>query len=72
MFSTRQKREIAEKVQQILRDTAHPELPKDEVQFVLRVDGAEAWSFAEIHNNGAVINPGINPHNEAMDSQQIT
>ena len=37
MFSVRQKREIAEKIQAILRETAHPELPDDEIAFILRV-----------------------------------
>ena len=65
MFSMKQKREIAEKVQQILRDTAHPELPEGEIQFTLHVVGAEDWSWADIRNNGAATEPGINPHNEA-------
>jgi hypothetical protein len=67
MFSVRQKREIAEKVQTILRETGHPELPDTEIQFLLHVEGAESWSWADIRNNGAVNNPGVNPHNEAMD-----
>lgn len=67
MFSVRQKREIAEKVQAILRETQHPELPPGEIQFLLHVQGNEAWSFADIRNNGAVIAPGVNPHNEAQD-----
>jgi hypothetical protein len=70
MFSVRQKREIAEKVQQVLRETNHPELPKGEIQFHLRVYGAEEWSWADIENNGAVTNPGINPWNEAQDTQR--
>ena len=69
MFSVRQKREIAEAVQKILRDTNHPELPTSEIQFALRVDGAEIWSWAIIANNGAISSPDINPHNEIMDSQ---
>ncbi len=67
MFSVRQKREIADAVQKILRATGHPELPKDEIMFMLRVEGAESWSWADIRNNGAVTNPGVNPHNEAQD-----
>ena len=67
MFSVRQKREIADAVQQLLRATDHPELPTGEIQFHLHVDGAEAWSWADIRNNGAVPSPGINPHNELMD-----
>lgn len=62
MFSVNQKREIAEKIQRVLRDTGHPELPIGEIQFNLHVTGAESWSWADIRNNGSVINPGINPH----------
>jgi hypothetical protein len=64
MFSVAQKREIAEKVQRILRETNHPELPAGEIQFALHVDGAESWSWADIRNNGAVKTPGVNPWNE--------
>ena len=67
MFSVRQKREIADAVQKILRDTAHSELPEGEIRFLLNVSGAERWSYAEIRNNGAVKDPGVNPHNEAQD-----
>ena len=69
MFSVRQKREISDKVQAILRETAHPELPKGEIQFKLNVAGAEDWSYAEIRNNGQVIEPSVNPHNEIMDNK---
>ena len=49
MFSIRQKREIAEAVQRILRSTNHPELPKDgEITFSLHVDGAESSSWADL------------------------
>ena len=64
MFSVAQKRLIADKVQQILRETAHPELPETEIQFHLHVAGAEGWSWADIRNNGAVAVPGVNPWNE--------
>ena len=64
MFSLNQKRQIADAVQKILRDTNHPELPDGEIQFHLHVDGAQSWSWADIKNNGAVLNPGINPWNE--------
>lgn len=70
MFSVRQKREIAEKVQQILRETAHPELPEGEIRFSLDVRGKEEWSWACIKNNGAVSNPDFNPHNERQDRDQ--
>lgn len=69
MFSLRQKREIADAVQKILRDTGHPELPAGEISFNLHVRGAEFWSWANIRNNGAVTTPSINPHNEAQDTE---
>jgi len=70
MFSVRQKREIAEAVQRILRNTKHPELPKEgEITFLLHVDGAADWSWANIHNNAAVSTPSVNPHNESQDVQ---
>ncbi len=65
MFSVGQKRSIAAKVQQILRDTRHPELSRGEIQFSLHVDGAASWSWADIQNNGNVPNPSVNPWNEA-------
>jgi len=69
MFSIRQKREISEKVQQVLRDTNHPELSKDEIKFRLHVEGAESWSWADIQNNGAILKPSINLHNERQDQR---
>jgi hypothetical protein len=71
MFSIRQKREIADKVQAILRATNHQELPDGEIQFSLHVDGEEPWSYADIHNNGAVIDPGVNLHNELTDAMMM-
>ncbi len=67
MFSVRQKREIACKVHTALRETEHPELPEGEIHFCLRVFGTENWEWATIYHNGAVPNPSVNPHNEAMD-----
>ena len=64
MFSVQQKREIADKVQAVLRNTNHPELPEGEIRFELHVYGEEDWSWADIRNNGAVSTPGVNPWNE--------
>jgi len=69
MFSVRQKRGIAEKVQNVLRETNHPELPEGEIQFYLHVNGKESWSWADIKNNGAVENPSVNIHNELQDPE---
>jgi len=68
MFSVRQKIMIADAVQQVLRDTGHPELPEGEISFQLHVDGEEIWSWADIENNGAVKDPSINWHNEKQDN----
>lgn len=51
MFSRELKSEIAKKIQDILRETQHPELPKGEIQFLLHVDGGESMSWANIRNN---------------------
>jgi hypothetical protein len=64
MFSVAEKRAIADAVQQVLRTTGNPELPKGEIQFRLHVYGAEGWSWADIRNNGAMANPEVNPWNE--------
>ena len=64
MFSVSQKREISDKIQKILKDTNHPELPDGEVSFLIRVEGEKSWSWAEIRNNGSVVNPTINLWNE--------
>lgn len=69
MFSVRQKREIAEKVQAILRETNHPELPEGEIRFTLEVRGAFPYSWALIVNNDAVPDPDVNPWNEAQDTK---
>lgn len=68
MFSVRQKREIAEGVQRLLRATNYPELPEGEIQFLLHVEGAQSWSWADIRNNGAVETPDVNPWNERQDA----
>lgn len=67
MFSVRQKREISDKIQNIIRATNHPELPKHNIEFEIRIKGAESWSWAVIKNNEAVKEPSVNLHNERMD-----
>ena len=64
MFSIKQKREISDAIQKVLKETNRPELPKGEIKFNLHVDGAESWSWADIKNNGAVDKPSVNPWNE--------
>lgn len=68
MFSVRQKREISDKIQKILRETNHPELPEEEISFTIHVSGREEWCYAYIKNNGIVTEPDINPWNEMQDN----
>lgn len=70
MFSVQQKRDIANRIQNILRCTQHPELPEGEIQFLIHVNGGESWSWADIRNNGAVDNPGVNWWNEMQDKKE--
>jgi len=53
MFSPSLKQKISDEVQKILRETNHDELSDKEISFILHVDGAESWSWANIKNNGA-------------------
>ena len=53
MFSPQQKQEIATKVQHAIQQTLNDELPVGEVNFILHVDGAEYWSWANIRNGSA-------------------
>ena len=72
MFSTREKREIAEAIQQILRKTDHPELPDHEINFTIHVEGRGDLgypSYADIKNNGQCMYPVANPHNEIQDKK---
>ena len=64
MFSVAQKRQISDAVQKILQDTKHPELPEGEINFLLHVNGEQNWSWADIRNNGTIVNPITNPWNE--------
>lgn len=64
MFSVLEKRNIAEGIQVLLRNTQHPELPQGEISFQLHVEGAQAWSWADIQNNNSVVTPDVNPWNE--------
>lgn len=69
MFSIKQKREISDAIQKVLRETNHPELPEGEIVFRIQINGATSMSYAQIKNNGAVLNPSVNPWNEALDRE---
>jgi len=64
LFSTKQKREISNAIQEVLRNTNHPELPHREIQFDIHIKGAENWSYAHITNNGSCVKPSVNEWNE--------
>ena len=71
MFSVREKQIISEKIQKVLRDTNHPELPEGEISFEIHVHGEKAFSFADIKNNGCfneTNKPSVNPWNESQDN----
>ena len=72
MFSVRQKRDIANKIQQVLRDTGHPELPEGEIQFSIYVAGNSNSSWGRIQNNGTVPNPSVNSWNEYQGRKSVT
>lgn len=51
MFSPEEKSTIAIAVSRLLLSLNHPEMPKSSPKFILHVDGAESWSWANIVNN---------------------
>lgn len=51
MFSAEEKRRIAAAVENILLEINHPEMPKENPAFHLRVQGRAEWSFADIEPN---------------------
>ena len=57
MFTVEQKRKIAGEIQESLRATNNPELPKGEIQFTIHVWGSTPISWADIVNNGQIPNP---------------
>ncbi len=69
MFSLRQKRELSDGIQKLIRATGHPELPPEgeEIEFLIRIEGMKDWSWAEIRNNRSVKTPSMNEWNEAQD-----
>lgn len=50
MFSPLLKQEISKTIQELLQALDHDELPQGEISFILHVDGAEEWAWANIRN----------------------
>lgn len=51
MFSIQEKKDIAKKIEQLLLELNHPEMPDEKPKFKLHVDGKESWSWADIEPN---------------------
>ncbi len=67
MFSVAEKKMIARKVEELLLELDHPEMPKEKPVFTLHVDGKESWSWADICPNWVFEkgkSMGVNPFNE--------
>lgn len=68
MFSVQEKQHIARKIEEILLELRHPEMPDEKPKFKLHVDGEESWSWADIEPNwtfdGTGKEMGSNPFNE--------
>lgn len=67
MFSSKEKQAIASRIEELLLEVNHPEMPKDKPMFKLHVKGKESWSWADIEPNWSFSieePPGINPFNE--------
>jgi len=69
MFSVVQKQRIAAEIEKLLLSLNHPEMPDERPQFVLKVNGAEEFSWAEINPNWTFSEdnpPDVNPFNEIV------
>lgn len=68
MFSVQEKQHIARKIEEILLELKHPEMPTEKPKFQLHVDGKESWSWADIGPNwtfdGTGKEMGFNSFNE--------
>lgn len=67
MFSIKEKQTISEKIEKMLLELNHPEMPKNKPSFHLQIVGKESWSWADIVPNWTFNEnnkPTINPFNE--------
>ena len=66
MFSIKEKQHIAQKIEELLLELKHPEMPTERLMFKLHVDGKESWSWADIEANWTFESrkPSCNPFNE--------
>ena len=70
MFSVAEKKKIAEEIEKLLLSFEHPEMPKQQPDFKIHINGKESWSWADIEPNWKYENksPRINPWNETQAS----
>ncbi len=68
MFSVQEKQHIANKIEELLLELRHPEMPTERPKFKLHIDGKESWSWADIEPNwtfdGTGKGMGFNVFNE--------
>jgi len=68
MFSLQQKREIAAKVEAILLEYHHPEMPTEKPRFSIKIEGIHDECWAVIFPNwiyeDGLEKPTVNVHNE--------
>ena len=67
MFSMKEKQEIAAKIEKLLLELNHPEMPTERPNFSLHIDGEQFWSWADIEPNWKYSTdnpPRVNPWNE--------
>ena len=48
MFSKSEKQIIADGIEKILLELNHPEMPKENPDFKIHINGKESWSWADI------------------------
>jgi len=51
MFSVEEKKLIAKKIEELLLELKHPEMPTEKPYFKIHIDGKEGWSWADIEPN---------------------
>jgi len=71
MFSKKEKQTIASKIETLLLELNHPEMPREKPDFHLSVKGKESWSWAEIDPNWTYDDKAVsvNPWNEIAREQ---
>jgi hypothetical protein len=71
MFSVKEKQLIAKKIEELLLSLDHPEMPKTRPFFMLRVIGAETWSWAEILPNWTLKGQELHPNSWNENAREI-